>query len=170
MRPVIRSLYATGLFLGAFVIASPAAASAQGKGRGQEKSQQVEKGQQKIEKMEEKADREVTKSQQVATRRAARHTRRTSRVARTRYLCDDGSWSYSTICSGHGGPASRQYSPVPRASEQGILHANERSAVARAYANRTAAGAIARCNDGSYWHALTRTGSCADHGGVRRWL
>lgn len=90
------------------------------------------------------------------------------RYSRTRnLLCEDGTWTSKAVgCGNHGGVAARQV--TPRASEQAVLHANEHSAVARAYANRTARNAIARCNDGTYWHASTRTDACTNHGGVRR--
>jgi hypothetical protein len=84
-------------------------------------------------------------------------------------LCEDGMWTRKGAnCLDHGGVAARQY--TPRASAEAVLHANEHSAVARAYANGTRTSAIARCTDGTYWHASTRRGACYDHGGVRRWL
>lgn len=94
-----------------------------------------------------------------------------SRTYSKRYhvLCEDGLWtSHSKGCANHGGVAARQY--TPRASEEAILHANEHSAVARAYANGISRRAIARCVDGTYWHATTRVDACSNHGGVARWL
>jgi hypothetical protein len=93
-------------------------------------------------------------------------TRRTTRTTRARALCDDGTWSYSN-CLDHGGLAARQY--TPRASEVAVLRANEHSAVARAYANRVRSRAVARCNDGTYWHATNHYRACYAHGGVARW-
>jgi uncharacterized protein DUF3761 len=32
------------------------------------------------------------------------------------------------------------------------------------------AGASAQCRDGTYSHSQHRSGTCADHGGVSRWI
>ncbi len=165
MTTTIRTICASGLLLGACVFASPATASAQGKSH---KEQKVER------QIDRKVDKQVDKQVdgQVAKIEQRRVNRVVNRTTRTRVLCDDGTWAYaSTGCGGHGGLASRQYKSVPRASAQGIAHANANSAVARAaYANGISAGAIARCNDGTYWHGANRTNACYRHGGVARWL
>lgn len=148
MTSSIRSLCAAGLVLGACLVASPSTASAQGNSRMQQK---------KAEKAVVKADRRA-----VAARRYAYSTR-------YHYLCNDGSWWNVNTCTGHDGLAARQYTPVPRASARAIARANANSAVARAYANGVRTSAIARCNDGTYWHASNRTSACYRHGGVARW-
>ena len=137
----------------------------------------AEKVERKVDKQIYKENKEIVKENRQTDRamgvaRTHRSRRIMNRDTRARILCDDGTWSFvSSGCAGHGGIASRQYNrPIPHASEQGILHANANSAVARAYANGIAARAIARCSDGTFWHALTRTNACYRHGGVARWL
>jgi uncharacterized protein DUF3761 len=143
----IQLLCAASLALGTCLVASPGAAAAQ------VTTQTVEKvGPHKV----------VTTTQ---TRTGDRVITRT-RTTRTRALCEDGTWSY-THCVNHGGLAARQY--TPRASEVAVLHANEHSAVVRAYANRVRTRAVARCNDGTYWHATNHVRACYAHGGVARW-
>ncbi|MEO5904891.1 MAG: DUF3761 domain-containing protein [Gemmatimonadaceae bacterium] len=158
MTSSIRSLCAAGLVLGACVMASPTSATAQG--HGQKAAKAERKVERKVEKAVVKADRQVA--------RAA--VRRNTRSTRNRYLCNDGSWWSSSTCAGHDGLASRQYkNGVPRASARAIARANANSAVARAYANGVRTSAIARCNDGTYWHGSSRTNACYRHGGVASW-
>ena len=169
MNSKIRTLSLASMLIGASFVA-PQNAIAQGKGH-------------QIVKQQKKADKQIRKAETQETRRDARyvkrHTKENAKVARTTYssysrtyhvLCEDGIWARSSgYCADHGGVASRQYTPTPRASTQGILHANEHSAVARAYSSSLRTGAIAHCNDGTYWHASTRTDACYNHGGVARW-
>lgn len=156
MTSTIRSLCAAGLVLGAVFAASPGTVTAQGK---RHKAQHEQKRERKVEKAVVRADRHVTR---------AAAARRYSYSTRNHYLCNDGSWWSMSSCAGHDGLASRQY--TPRASAMAIAHANANSAVARAYANGVRSSAIARCNDGTYWHSGTRTNACYRHGGVARWL
>ncbi len=152
MTSSIRSLCAAGLVLGACLVASPSTATAQGNSH-------------KAQKQERKAEKAVVKANRQVARAAA--VRRYSYSTRNHYLCNDGSWWSVSTCSGHDGLAARQY--TPRASAMAIAHANANSAVARSYANRVRSNAIARCNDGTYWHSTTRTSACYRHGGVARW-
>jgi hypothetical protein len=172
----IQKLYAASLLLGACVIASPSISAAQDTHK---QDNVIAKADRQID--HQQTDHPVTtepadhQAKQVVVQRGpvtrtvttTRHGRRVvTRTTRTRVLCDDGTWSYSN-CVDHGGLASRQY--TPRASEVAVLHANEHSAVARAYANRLRASAVARCNDGTYWHATNHVRACYAHGGVARW-
>jgi len=43
-------------------------------------------------------------------------------------------------------------------------------AAAPTASNTDAAGATAKCKDGTYSHAATRRGACSKHGGVSEWL
>lgn len=156
MKSTIRSLCAAVLVLGACLVTSPINAAAQGNSHKAEKQEQ--KQERKAEKADVKADRQAARA--VAMRRY-RYS------SRNHYLCNDGSWWSVNTCAGHDGLASRQY--TPRASAMAIAHANANSAVARAYASRVRSNAIARCNDGTYWHATTRKSACYRHGGVARW-
>ena len=157
MTSTIRSLCATGLVIGACVLAAPNA-SAQGKSQNYPN---------KVEKVDKKIDQ--------SNRKVAKSIGRTTTARRTRVLCEDGVWVYRSAytCRSHGGIAARQgrYGTTPRASARARERANENSAVARApYASSISTGAIARCNDGTYWHSNTRTGACYRHGGVAFWL
>lgn len=99
-------------------------------------------------------------------------TRRTSsNYYGSRVLCEDGVYVIRTTnaCSRRGGIASRQAN-YPPASDRAREVANENSAVQRGVgANNVRTNAIARCNDGTYWHATTRLHACTDHGGVATW-
>lgn len=149
--------------LGTSVLAISSGASAQGKGH-----------------KEGKVDQKVAKAVYKADKQEDKAIRRTDRVVTHRYsttyrtLCEDGAWAlWNSSCSGHGGRAVHQvtYNPTPRASAVARAHASTNSAVYRSrYSNLNAAGAIARCNDGTYWHANTRYHACINHGGVARWL
>ena len=92
---------------------------------------------------------------------------------RTHILCTDGTWARSgnTDCVGHDGVAARQVTTIstPRPSERALVRASTNSAVVRGYSNDVRRHAIARCADGTYWHARRRAGACADNGGVSRW-
>ena len=160
MTSTIRSLCAAGLVLGACIVASPSTAAAQGN------SHKAQKAERKAEKAVIKADRRVDRQ---VDRQVARATvaRRYGYSTRNHYLCNDGSWWSVNTCAGHDGLAARQY--TPRASAVAIADANANSAVARAYANGVRTNAIARCNDGTYWHGSTRVSACYRHGGVARW-
>jgi len=93
---------------------------------------------------------------------------------RTHILCADGTWARAgnTDCAGHDGVAARQATTIstPPASERARERAAPNSAVVRGISNSVRLHAIARCADGTYWHARRRAGACVDHGGVRRWL
>ena len=159
MRAIHRAAWGTGLALAACVMSLPATATAQGN---YPKAGTVER------KIERKSDQRVAEK----VRRTTRHG---TVIARRRLLCGDGTWAVSSAgCATHDGVAARQVEVrqvTPVASARARERANVRSAVVRrAYANRTSAGAIARCVDGTYWHARTRTSACVNHGGVANWL
>jgi hypothetical protein len=60
-------------------------------------------------------------------------------------------------------PAAAAAKPAAAASAAGASSAAHS-------VNSDAAGAIAKCKDGSYSHAKTHTGACSKHGGVGEWL
>ena len=102
-------------------------------------------------------------------------------VAANMVGCADGTMSKAGrgACSGHGGvktnePAkavANKIAAAPAASSRAVTKAAPRSAVAAADdANSIAAGALARCKDGTYSHAKNRTGACSRHGGVAAWM
>lgn len=169
----IRTLCATGLMAGAFVLATPHNAVAQGKGKGAKTEQKAEhKTEQKA---EQKAEKKVEKTTaRKATHRTVSSTRRRTTSSRYRVLCEDGTVVRRTTnaCADHGGLAARQgtYGNYPPASDRARERANENSAVVRGIgANKVRTNAIARCKDGTYWHATTRDNACAGHGGVATW-
>ncbi|MEP6509256.1 MAG: DUF3761 domain-containing protein [Gemmatimonadales bacterium] len=95
--------------------------------------------------------------------------------------CTDGTMSKGGQgeCSGHRGlktttPAkavANKMLAAPAASPRAVAHANAKSAVAVTDAsNSIAAGATAKCKDGTYSHSKNRTGSCSGHGGVSAWM
>lgn len=156
MRTTIRSLFVAGVVIGLCAASDPAAA--QGKSHQDHKTDKV----QKSGKVVQKGDKVVTRT-----------TRRT--YTRSRVLCEDGVWVTRTAnaCIHRGGLAVRQgnYGTTPRASARARERASINSAVRRGpYANNISTNAIARCMDGTYWHATTRSGACYRHGGVARWL
>lgn len=158
MRAINRAALGTGLALAACVMSLPATATAQGN---YPKAGSVE--------------RKIVRKDQKVAQKIRRTTRRGTIVERRRILCGDGTWALSgAACANHDGVAARQVEVkrvTPVASVRARERANVNSAVARsAYVNRTRAGAIARCADGTYWHARTRTSACANHGGVANWL
>jgi hypothetical protein len=121
----------------------------------------------------QKSDRKAVRTVSKTNRKGISTTRRTV-TYRSRALCEDGTVVYrsSNTCAGHGGLASRQgtYGSYPPASDRARERANENSAVVRGrYANHTRTNAIARCNDGTYWHSSDRVNACYLHGGVARW-
>ena len=121
----------------------------------------------------QKSDKKVAKTVSKTTRKGTATTRRTV-TYRSRALCEDGTVVYRTTntCAGHGGLAVRQgtYASYPPASDRARARANANSAVIRGrHANNVRSGAIARCNDGTYWHASDRTDACYLHGGVSTW-
>ncbi len=105
--------------------------------------------------------------------------------------CKDGSTSKGGLgaCRGHGGvdktksatsapaettppaPKAAAPTPTPRAEKTTPAHAaaSAKAAGGKA-ANDDAAGAIARCKDGMYWHSAAHSGACSHHGGVDNWL
>jgi hypothetical protein len=158
MRIIYRAAWGSGLALAACVMSVPANAAAQA----YPKADKVER------KIERKTDQKVEQ-------KVYRTTRQGRVVARKRILCGDGTWALSgAACANHDGVAARQLEirrvARPVASARARERANVNSAVRRAYVNRTRAGAIARCVDGTYWHARTRTSACVNHGGVANWL
>lgn len=160
MRTTIRAILGAAIAFGA--LASPALA--------QGKSDKGMKGQAKVEKTVQKGNTKVTK-----TNRKTSSTYRRATTYRSRVLCDDGTVVYRTTnaCAGHGGVAARQgtYASYPPASARARARANANSAVIRGRrANNVRSGAIARCNDGTYWHASDRVNACYLHGGVADWL
>ena len=122
-----------------------------------------------------KAEKAVQKSNKKVTKTVSRKGTSTRRMThRSRALCEDGTVVYRTsnTCAGHGGLASRQgtYASYPPASDRARERANANSAVVRGrHANTVRTGAIARCNDGTYWHATDRVNACYLHGGVATW-
>ncbi|HXV18321.1 MAG TPA: DUF3761 domain-containing protein [Gemmatimonadaceae bacterium] len=167
----IRTLCATGLMAGAFVLATPHNAMAQGKGKGAKTEQKAE---QKAGKAEQKAEKQVAKTTRKGTHRTVYTTRHRTTSYRYRVLCEDGTVvrRSTNACANHGGLAARQgtYGNYPPASDRARERANENSAVVRGIgANNVRTNAIARCNDGTYWHATTRDNACVDHGGVATW-
>ena len=161
MTTTIRSFIAAGLLAGTFAIAAPQNALAQGKS---DKAAKVER------KIDRKVDKRVAKTTHTRSRLA---TRRTRSVSYPRLLCEDGVWvTRDRGCVGHGGIATRQgpEGGYPRASARARERANPNSAVIRGIgANNVRTNAIARCNDGTYWHSTTRDNACYLHGGVATW-
>ncbi len=159
MTSSIRSLIAGSMILGVCAMAIPTeSAGAQGNS-GKSKVQKVQKTQ--------KTTRKAAKS--VSQRIGSGETWRRDRV-----LCNDGVWVLRnrTSCSSHGGIASHQ-GDFPPASDRARERANENSAVLRGrgpWADNERRNAIARCNDGTYWHGSSRRGACDRHGGVAAWL
>jgi len=130
--------------------------------------------------------KKVVKTETKAAKASAKNTA----GAQVTTLCADGTTSNSTgrgTCSGHGGakgaevtskttgapiPTPRTAAP-PKASARAQTRANSNSAVVRgsgAAEDNNPAGAIARCKDGLYSHALHRRGACGHHGGVASWM
>ena len=103
--------------------------------------------------------------------------------------CTDGSTSPHGgrgACSKHGGikkgadammapaaapaPAAKS-AAAPAAAAPAASTAAAKPAAAPAVATVTdAAGATAKCKDGTYSHSKTHSGSCSKHGGVQDWL
>ncbi|HZJ01738.1 MAG TPA: DUF3761 domain-containing protein [Gemmatimonadaceae bacterium] len=161
MNRTIRTILGAGIAFGAF--ASPVLA--------QGKSHKPAKTEAKTVKTVQKSNGKVTK-----TYRKGTTTYRRTTTYRSRALCEDGTVVFrsSNTCAGHGGLASRQgtYSTTryPSASDRARARASTNSAVVRGIgANSIRTNAIARCNDGTYWHATTRRNACYLHGGVARW-
>lgn len=162
MTSAIRSLIAGGLVLGTCFLVTPVE-SASAQGNSDKNKPKVEKVQKRV----QKADRRTART--IVRRTGSGETWRRNRV-----LCDDGVWVLrsTNTCRNHGGIASRQ-GEFPPASDRARERANENSAVQRGrgpWADANRRGAIARCNDGTYWHGTTRTSSCYRHGGVAVWL
>lgn len=177
MTTTLRTL-CTGLLLGASAFVAGNTATAQGKGyQGKGVEKQIQKD---VHPVAPAASRAVDHSvYQAPVKHPVAKTvaRRSSRVLRERVLCEDGTWSTAgrASCDSHGGLAARYTvttkSPPPRASERARARASTRSAVYRStLSNTDRTGAIARCNDGTYWHSTTRANACSGHGGVATWL
>lgn len=164
MRTTIRTILGAAVVFGA--LASPVLA--------QGKSDKGMKGQAKVEKTVQKGNGKVTKTVSKTYRKGTTTSRTRTVSYRSRVLCDDGTVVYrrTNACDGHGGYATRQgtYGSYPPASDRARERANANSAVIRGRgATNVRTGAIARCNDGTYWHATDRVNACYLHGGVARW-
>jgi Protein of unknown function (DUF3761) len=177
MTSAIRTLFFTGLLLGASSILTPGGtAAAQGKasqGKGAER--QIQRNVHPAATAGPAVEHTVY--QGPVTHPVKKVVRRSSRVHRVRFLCEDGTWSTAgrASCNRHGGLAARQVTTTttlpPRASAVARARASTQSRVYRStYGNTVRAGAIARCNDGKYWHSTTRVNACRGHGGVATWL
>jgi serine/threonine-protein kinase len=81
--------------------------------------------------------------------------------------CADGTTSKPGrgACSHHGGLASARSGANAPASKRGA----PKAPVAAAANADDAAGATAKCKDGTYSHS-THNGACANHRGVKEWL
>jgi len=163
MASPIRSLCTAGAALTMLLLVSPAAWASQAtalkckdgtisatSGRG------ACSGHGGIDKTATKTERKTVKLQEKAAKTVVKKAPGTQ----VTQLCADGSTSNSTgrgACSGHGGvkaaAATSKATGVPITAE-----------------SRLRTGAIAQCKDGLYSHAKTRTGVCASHGGVAKWL
>jgi hypothetical protein len=159
MKNTLRTIIGATLVFGA--LASPVVA--------QGKSQKGAK----VEKSIQKSNGKVTKTISKTNRKGTTTYRRTT-TSRSRALCEDGTVVYrsTNTCAGHGGLAVRQgtYTSYPNASARARARANANSAVVRGTrANNVRTNALALCNDGTYWHATTRSNACYLHGGVARW-
>lgn len=130
-------------------------------------------------KAEKKADAKVVAAKTTATKAVKTATKAVAAAAMVG--CTDGSMSKSGrgACSGHGGvkttsPAKvveNKMAAAPVASPKAVANAAPKSAVAVTdAANTIAAGATAKCKDGTYSHSKTHTGSCSGHGGVASWM
>jgi hypothetical protein len=135
-----------------------------------------------------KQQKKVVKTEVKAAKSVANRTP----GAQVTTLCADGTTSNSTgrgTCSGHGGAKGAEVTskktgaaipapstaapPVPRASARAQTRANANSAVVAgsgAADDNNPVGAIARCKDGLYSHAVHRRGACGHHGGVATWM
>lgn len=167
MTSAIRTVFFTGLLLGAPLVTLGSTAGAQGKGSHGKVHAAATAG----------PAVEHAVYQGPVSHPVKKVVRRSSRVRRVRYLCEDGTWAVAgrASCDSHGGLAARQLTTTttlpPRASAVARARASTRSRVYRStYSSTVRAGAIARCNDGKYWHSTTRVNACRGHGGVATWL
>lgn len=158
MKSAFRAILGAGLALG--VLASPALS--------QDRTHKGHKAQTKVEKSVAKTTAKAKKTYSKTRRTTARNV-----TYRSRVLCEDGVVVYRSVgCAAHGGVAARQgtYASYPPASDRARERASENSAVIRGRgASSVRAGAIARCNDGTYWHGPDRVNACYLHGGVAVW-
>lgn len=112
----------------------------------------------------------------------------------TSTMCADGSTSTATgrgACSGHGGIARKSVkadAKMAKADTKADTKADKGDAKTAKAADKLAsksatsdvkqtgksgtdaAGATAKCKDGTYSHAASRRGACSRHGGVGEWL
>ena len=131
-------------------------------------------------------DKTAKKATKAATKAAVKEAKAETKVAKaevkaakaeekaasTEVTCTDGTKSAGGrgACSGHGGIAKSN------PAQERAVRAETRAQVARATAGSGAAednnpaGAIAKCKDGKYSHAKSRTGACGHHGGVATWM
>ena len=188
MTSAIRALRRTGLIVGAAFFAGSSAGAAQGKAHQKNGAghptvaveHRVPTVHHNVSVTEHVAKPIQTVYQapgKVERRKAVRKAVHRRTVRRERVLCEDGTWSTAgrASCASHGAVAARytvtRKAPTPRASARARERASMNSAVYRStLSNTNPRGAIARCNDGTYWHSTTRRNACAGHGGVARWL
>lgn len=128
---------------------------------------------------EKKADAKVAAAKTAETKAVKTETKAVA--AADMVGCTDGTMSKGGrgACSGHGGvkttsPAKaveNKMAAAPMTSPKAVAHAAPKSAVAVTDASNTiAAGATAKCKDGTFSHSKTHTGSCSGHGGVASWM
>jgi Protein of unknown function (DUF3761) len=104
----------------------------------------------KANKEEKKSDKKGKKEEQKAEKKAGEKPDKSASAApRER--------STSPRAQGRTPSPSR-----PSVREEGARSGNPQ--------NADAAGAIARCKDGTYSHAKSHSGACSRHGGVAEWL
>ncbi|HEY2375604.1 MAG TPA: DUF3761 domain-containing protein [Gemmatimonadaceae bacterium] len=95
--------------------------------------------------------------------------------------CKDGTTSTASgkgACSGHGGVGKAAAKAAKAESKANTKVAktdakvakSESKAASKATKTTDAAGATAKCKDGTYSRAATRRGACSRHGGVAEWL
>ena len=117
-----------------------------------------------------------------------------SALAKTHMVaCKDGTHAKAGrgACSGHGGVATaashakvkvkakakakakekaKAKAPSKTMTKRMEGHMTAKHAAAKKTAKAGAAGATARCKDGTYSHAKTHRGACSGHGGVAEWM
>ena len=172
MTSANRTLFFTVLLLGASILTAGNTATAQGKGT---------QGKGAIQRDVHPVPAAGAAVEHAVVQAPVKHpihkkVVRRSSARRVRFLCEDGTWSKAgrASCDSHGGLAARQVTQTtlpPRASAVARARASTRSRVYRStYSSTVRAGAIARCNDGTYWHSPRRANACTGHGGVATWL
>ena len=142
----IRAFCSAGALIAAFAVVAPSGTMAQGKSGEHKVVKTTTYGTKAVQKPTK--GKVVVKRKTTTTRRPVR-TVTTTRTTRGTYQ--------SSL-------------PTPRASARARERADVRSAVMRsAYYDTDVTGAIARCNDGTYYHYSYRNTACVGHGGVALW-